>query len=164
MLPWLRGVALGSLYALAYRARDLFWRVTRPTLVGVWALVARGDEVLLVRHRSVRRGWALPGGGPEPHERLEEAARREVFEETGVAARVERVLGVYDAFRDGFVNYIVVFVCTAEPGGDPRPPASLEIAEARFFPLAALPEELDEGTRRRIAEYLAGRSGASEPW
>lgn len=155
--------ALGALYALAYWARDIYWGVRKPTLVGVWALVARGDEVLLVRHRSVRAGWSLPGGGPERHERLEEAARREVYEECGVAARVERVLGVYDSFRRGYVNYIVVFVCSAT--GEPRPPrASVEISDARFFPLGALPDDLDDGSRRRIDEFLAGGSGLSEPW
>lgn len=158
----LERAALAALYALAYRARDIFWSISRPTLIGVLALVVRGDEVLLVRHRSVRAGWSLPGGGVDPHERLEEAARREVFEETGVAARVERVLGVYDSFRGRFVNYIVVFVCSAT--GEARPPRSLEIAEARFFPLSSLPPDLDPASRRRIAEYMAGGSGLSELW
>jgi ADP-ribose pyrophosphatase YjhB (NUDIX family) len=163
MLRSIERAALGVLYALAYWARDIFWNMRRPTLVGVWALVTRGDEVLFVRHRSVRAGWSLPGGGAERHERLAEAARREVYEECGLAARVERVLGVYDSFRGAYVNYIVVFVCAAT--GDPAPPrSSLEISDARFFPLGALPPDLDDGSRRRVAEYLAGERGLSRPW
>ena len=163
MLLVIERAALGALYALALWARDMYWSVRRPTLVGVWALVTRGDNVLLVRHRSVRAGWSLPGGGAERHERLEEAARREVYEECGVTARVERVLGVYDSFRNGYVNYIMVFVCAAS--GDAHPPhGSVEISDARWFPLDALPADLDGGSQRRIAEYLDGASGLSAPW
>ncbi|MEN9935378.1 MAG: hypothetical protein RLZZ387_1957 [Chloroflexota bacterium] len=162
MLRRIEQVVLAALFALAYRARDLMWSVRKPTLIGAWALVTRGGEVLLVRHRSVRAGWSLPGGGADPHERLEEAARREVYEECGVTSRVEGVLGVYDAFREGYVNYIVVFLCVTQ--GEPRPPRSLEIAEARFFPLGALPDDLDPASRRRIGEYLAGERGVSRPW
>jgi ADP-ribose pyrophosphatase YjhB (NUDIX family) len=166
MMRWLENRLLAALYALAYQARQVVWNVRRPTLIGVRSVVVRGDgaggEVLLIRHRSGGAPWSLPGGAVDQHERLEEAARREVFEETGVAARVERLLGVYDAFRGEFTNYIAVFVCTA--GGDARPPRSIEIAEARFFPLHELPVGLDDGSRRRIHEYLAGNAGVSELW
>jgi 8-oxo-dGTP pyrophosphatase MutT (NUDIX family) len=165
MMRWLDNRLLAALYALAYQARQVVWNIRRPTLIGVRSVVVRGEaaggEVLLIRHRG-GASWSLPGGAVDQHERLEEAARREVFEETGVAARVERLLGVYDAFRGEFTNYIAVFVCTA--GGVPHPPRSLEIAEARFFPLDALPAGLDDGSRRRIHEYLAGNAGVSELW
>ncbi|HWQ11941.1 MAG TPA: NUDIX domain-containing protein [Roseiflexaceae bacterium] len=166
MRRWIENRLLAALYALAYQAREALWNVCRPTLIGVRSVVVRGDgacgEVLLVRHRSGGAPWSLPGGAVNQHERLEEAARREVFEEAGVAARVEHLLGVYDAFRGEFTNYVAVFVCMAS--GDARPPRSLEIAEARFFPFDALPAGLDEGSRRRIEEYLAGRVGVSELW
>ena len=154
--------ALSGLYALAFIGREVYWQVRRPTLVGVWALVRRGDEVLLIRHRSVRRGWMLPGGGAERHERLPDAACREVLEEAGVPARAEHLLGMYESFRGGITNYIAVFVCSAT--ADARPPKSLEIDDARYFPIAALPKDLDAGSRRRIAEHLAGERGLSKPW
>jgi ADP-ribose pyrophosphatase YjhB (NUDIX family) len=154
------------IYIAALRARELLWAIQRPTLLGVRALVVRRTgaehEILLIRHRAGRKPWALPGGGVERHERSAEAARREVFEEAGLPVRVERLLGFYDAFRGEFTNYIAVFVCEAL--GEPNPPESLEIAEARFFPAGALPPALDDGSRRRIAEYLRGESGVSELW
>jgi 8-oxo-dGTP diphosphatase len=150
------------LYRLAFLARSLVWEVRRPTLLGVRSLVVRGDEVLLIRHRSGEKPWSLPGGGVDKHERMAEAARREVYEEAGVPVQVERLLGQYDAFRGELVNYIAVFVCA--PLGDPDPPHSIEIAEARYFPLRALPSGTDDGTRRRVAEYLAGASGVAELW
>ena len=161
--------AQGLIYGLLMRLRSVFWRLRRPLLVGVRALIVRDGQVLLIRHRSGQEPWALPGGGAERYERLAEAARREAAEETGAQVRVDALLGVYDRFGGGVTNYIAVFVCTplsadAQPGRDPRPPRSLEIAEARFFPLDDLPASLDPGARRRVAEYVAGERGVSRLW
>ena len=50
---------------------------------GAWVTDERG-RVLLIRHASAPDRWGTPGGGHEPGETLEETARREVREETGV--------------------------------------------------------------------------------
>src|SRR5215212_7398309 len=150
LVNWIEQAALGPIYQLAIWLRGGVWRLRRPTLLGVRALIVRDGEVLLIRHRSGKQPWALPGGGVERNERLAEAARREATEETGVPIRVERLLGVYERFGDRISNYVAVFICTAL--GEPQPPRSLEIAEARFFPLGRLPAGADAGTRRRVAE------------
>jgi 8-oxo-dGTP pyrophosphatase MutT (NUDIX family) len=161
--------ALGPIYRLALWLRAGAWRVRRPMLIGVRALIIHSDTVLLIRQRHSRTHWVLPGGGVERNERLAEAARREALEETGAVVRVERLLGMYDRFGGGVSNYIAVFVCTPLnvdewKSGDPRPPRSLEIAEARFFPPGRLPGGTGEGTRRRVAEYLAGEAGVNRMW
>ncbi len=61
------------------------------------AVVERGGKVLLVR-RSVapyRGRWDIPGGFLEEEEHPEEAAKREVREETGLAVRLGSLLGVW---------------------------------------------------------------------
>ena len=153
---------IGPLYRLAIWLRGSVWRLRQPTLIGVRALIVRDGAVLLIRHRSGKQPWALPGGGVERNERLAEAAQREAHEETGAPVRVERLQGVYDRIGDRISNYVAVFVCT--PLSDSRPPRSLEIAEARFFPLNSLPAGADAGTRRRVAEYLAGKHGIQRLW
>ncbi|MGQ9548749.1 MAG: NUDIX domain-containing protein [Roseiflexus sp.] len=158
----LKNAAFMALYSIAHAMRDMLWSITRPSLLGVRALVLRDNEVLLVRHRSGATPWGLPGGAVDPHERLEEAARREVYEESGVPAEFQRVLGVYDTFRFTFVNYIIVFVFKTQ--GNPAASHSVEIAEARFFPLDALPDGIDPGSRRRIEEYRSGATGVSAFW
>jgi NADH pyrophosphatase NudC (nudix superfamily) len=99
-------------------------------------IVRRGDEVLLVRpHRGTHH--VLISGFLEAYESVEEAAVREVREETGLEVAVERVLGSYSCRPIG-KNQVFV-VCVARPaGGDLR--LSEELADARWFPLTALPD------------------------
>ena len=49
-----------------------------------WVLDPAADPLLLVRHRVF--GWSCPGGHVEPDESLVDAARRELYEETGLMA------------------------------------------------------------------------------
>ena len=57
----------------------------------VGAIVIRDDEVLLVkRNKPPGRGlWSIPGGSIELGETLQEAAEREIREETGVIIRAK---------------------------------------------------------------------------
>jgi ADP-ribose pyrophosphatase YjhB (NUDIX family) len=52
-------------------------------------LVERGREPL-------KDWWSLPGGGVETGERLEEALRREVREETGLEIEIVELLEIYE--------------------------------------------------------------------
>ena len=158
----LEQAALALIYGLIMWLRSIFWRISRPKLVGVRALIVRDRVVLLIRHRYGRQPWGLPGGGVERNESLAEAVRREAREESGVQVEIGHLLGMYDRFKDGVSNYVGVFVCT--PLNEPNPPRSLEIAEARFFLFDELPQGIDDGSRRRIAEYLRGERGLSTMW
>lgn len=53
-----------------------------------------GNKVLLTK-RADNGQWCLPGGGVDPGETVEEACLREIDEETGLKARVIRLLGIY---------------------------------------------------------------------
>src|SRR5438270_13640327 len=89
----------------------------RP-LLGVGAVVLRGDKVLLVcRAQEPCKGeWTFPGGLVELGETLRQAAERETYEETGIRVRAGEVLGVVDSLVKGsagrlrFHHSIVVVV------------------------------------------------------
>lgn len=146
---------LGVNYAVLLAGVLTYRRAIRATSIGVRALVVRGEEVLLVRHRGGVLPWGLPGGALGGDETLVEAAQREVREEAGCAVRVECLHGVFHSSYQGYKNCIVLFVCS--PLSELRPPTfDIEIAEARYVPLRAPGGGVDIGTRARIAEYLSG--------
>ncbi len=113
-------------------------------LVGVGAVVFRGEDVLLVRRgqEPARDSWSLPGGLVELGETLEEAIRRELAEETGLTVTILGVAAVLERlFRDdaGVISYhyvLVDFLCDYA-GGDLA--ASSDITAARFVSLNDLP-------------------------
>jgi len=64
--------------------------------LGCSAVIFDGDRksVLLTRRKD-NGAWCLPSGGMEPGESVSETCEREVFEETGLIVRVERLVGIY---------------------------------------------------------------------
>lgn len=92
---------------------------SRP-VVGVGAVVWRGDEILLVRRgRPPAQGsWTLPGGKQHLGETVAEAAAREVREEAGIEIAVGEVVGVADLIHrapgGGISHHYTVVDVTAE--------------------------------------------------
>lgn len=139
---------------LMWTGAKLYWRVFRPLTLGVKVLLVQDGQVLLVRH-SYQDGWFLPGGGVQRGETVETAVHREAREELGATMINVRLMGVFSNVREYKNDHVIVFVCEAFTiaGAD-----SEEIAEVRFFPLRQLPPSISEGTRRRVADYVTGRS------
>lgn len=110
-------------------------------------MLFRGSEVLLVRRTKPPRvgSWSIPGGAQELGETVAEAARRELFEETGLTAAGDLVLiDVVDSIArasDGRIahHYTLIDFAghaaagTARAGGD-----SAEVAWVRLSDLAGL--------------------------
>ena len=141
-------------FRLLYFAFRVYCFIFRPIRMGVRVLMVENGKVVLIRH-TYMSGWFMPGGGLKKNETLEQAARREAFEETGAALGEIKLMGAYTNFKDWRTDHNVVFTCdefkiTGKPDG--------EIAEMRLFPLDELPEELLPGHRRRLTEYQAGIS------
>ena len=116
---------------------------TPVVIPAVSVALRRGERLLLVkRGRAPAKGLlAFPGGRVEPGETLEEAARRELFEETGLSAEgldVHEVLDVESATA-GTIYRLTVFRAMHVSG---EPVAGDDAETAGWFTLdemAALP-------------------------
>ncbi|RYC13242.1 DUF429 domain-containing protein [Nocardioides zhouii] len=115
-------------------------------LPAVTAVVRRGDEVLLVK-RSDNGRWTPVTGIVDPGEEPAVAAAREVLEETGVRARVDRLAStaahpeIVHANGDRAAYLDLTFACTWLEGD--AHVADDESSEVRWWPLASLPPMTD---------------------
>ncbi|MHB8254511.1 MAG: NUDIX domain-containing protein [Acidiferrobacter sp.] len=87
-------------------------------------IVIRISEVpgslVLIERRYPPLGWALPGGFVDTGERVEDAARREAYEETGLHVTLDGLLGCYsDPSRDPR-GHTVSIVYMAHASGFPQ--------------------------------------------
>ena len=123
-----------------------------PQVVCAGAVVHdRDGRLLLVRRRNApSKGlWSVPGGRVEPGESPEQAAAREVLEETGLRVEVGRLLGsvqIGDYLVHDFAAQVVGGSLRA--GDDASDVRWCSIEEAELLPLT--PGLLDE--LRRMME------------
>ena len=114
----------------------------RP-FVGIGIVVLRPGEVLLVRRGKAPNfgRWSLPGGAQELGETAEQAAHRELGEETGLKVGQLHLAANVDAIHhdaDGQVrfHYTIIDFAAAWIEGDPV--AASDISEAIWAPLDRL--------------------------
>ncbi len=138
----------------------LFWRMTRGMTLGVRAVLLSADgQVFLVRHTYVK-GWHLPGGGVDAGETCLEALARELSEEGNITLTGEaRLHGLFRNTKVSPRDHVACYIARDFRQDAPFKP-NREIAEARFFPLQALPEGTTRATRDRLDEILKGAPAA----
>jgi len=110
--------------------------------VVIFTLRAGDLQVLLVRRRNppFQGMWAIPGGFVNIDESLEEAALRELEEETGVQeVYLEQLYTFGDVDRDPRGRVITVAYFALVPATDLRPRAGSDATEARWFSMYDLP-------------------------
>lgn len=117
----------------------------------------KGDEVLLIqRGRAPLKGhWSIPGGKVERGERIEDAVKREIEEETGVKVEILGLIGVFEALpeTEDAPHYVMVDYAARYVSGEVQ--AGDDAMDAEFL---SIPEALSrvawDETRRAVQGAL----------
>ena len=122
---------------------------TEPRLLVVaLVLIRQGESILLVQQDYGQQYWSLPGGMVEHGESVDQAAIREVYEETSLEVRLTRLVGLYSKPEE---NALAITFDGEIIGGELEP--QNEVRAARFFPLTELPDNIRHHLRQRIDDY-----------
>jgi 8-oxo-dGTP diphosphatase len=156
----------------AFDSKPAAARPPRRTRSRAAAAVISRRRVLMVRHEDGQRQfWTLPGGGVEAGEHPDEAARREVLEETGVVVTIRGLIRRTKR-RDGGFDYLYL----AQPvsgiaavGHDPERKDKPQVLTAvRWWKLDD-PEMRSDWQLRLVRGFLvrrrrdAARQGSTKP-
>jgi 8-oxo-dGTP diphosphatase len=116
----------------------------RPALTVDMVIATRENSprILLIRRKNdpFAGSWAMPGGFVDENERLDDAARRELREETGIdVADIEQLYTSGDPGRDprGW-TVSVVYLAQVDPA-QVKPQAADDAEAVSWFPLDELP-------------------------
>lgn len=118
--------------------------------------VRKGKILLIKRNTDPQKGWwSLVGGYVDWEETVEECAKREFEEETGLQVKTIRFLGVYsDPERDLDGRQNVGHCFVVEPEGNERRQET-EVEKIAWFDLYKLPEQIAFDHRQMIEDYRA---------
>ena len=124
--------------------------------VAAVTLISRDEKVLLVRRANLPGYglWSVPGGYVDRGEVVEEAAAREVLEETGLKVKIHGLIGL---FSEAGRPVIVAAFSGTETGGKLSP--GPEALDAGFFALDDLPPMAFPGDANILQQWSKDRIG-----
>lgn len=113
--------------------------------VGVGVFIVRNGKILLGERTGAHGAgtWALPGGQLETGESIENCARREVLEETGLELTSIEMHGfTNDIFEDGGMHCVTLYVTALCPDGDAENREPDYCKQWKWFEFNSLPQPL----------------------
>lgn len=133
----------------------------RPLLqVGASVIVEDEDNRILLQLRRDNHCWGYPGGSVELDEEVENAAKRELFEETGLIAHDFELFGVFSGKDlhyiypngDEVSNIDIVFLCKHYSGT--LTPQKDEVDDLQFFSIETIPDNISPPVKKQIQLWI----------
>lgn len=133
----------------------------RPLLqVGASVIVVDADNRILLQLRSDNHCWGYAGGSVELDEVVEEAAKRELFEETGLIAESLELFGVFSGKDthytypngDEVSNVDIVYVCKQYSGELKCQDG--EVEKLKFFRIDEIPQNISKPIRVALDKWV----------
>jgi len=123
--------------------------------IDIRAAILVNNKILLVQE-AMDNKWALPGGWADVGETPTQAIIRETKEECGLNIAPKKIIGIYDANRDGrpmefFHAYKIIFLCDVV-GGELS--TSDETIDAKYFNINELPPLSTARTNQKQIKYI----------
>lgn len=134
---------------------------SRPLImVGACVILINKNQEILLQLRSDNNCWGLAGGSLEMGETLEQVAKRELFEETGLVANNLKLFNVFSGetffykypHGDEVYNVVTAYICN-DYYGDLVVDES-EVQALSFFDLNKLPSNISPPDLPIIQEYI----------
>ncbi|MGP4066150.1 NUDIX hydrolase [Oceanobacillus sp. M65] len=134
----------------------------RPLImVGACVILLNNEKEILLQLRNDNKCWGLAGGSIELGETLEQVAKRELFEETGLVAKRLKLFHVYSGEEfyykyphcDEVYNVVSVYICSEFEGELSR--GENEVQALNFFKLDALPQNINPPDVPILNEYIS---------
>lgn len=133
-------------------------------LCGASVILYKDNKVLL-QQRSDNKCWGYPGGAIEMGEKVEDAARRELLEETGLIANNLELYGVfsgpeqYHVYPDGNEAYIIdiVYLCNDFSGELCRQES--EVLDLEWFDFDKIPDKLSPPIKSVLIKFCNDKLG-----
>ncbi len=140
----------------------------QPLLQCAASVIVENDAgQILLQQRTDNHCWGYAGGAIELKETVEEAAKRELYEETGIIADELELFSVFSGQdfyyqypnQDEVYNIDIVFICKKYHGelkADPN-----EVEALSFFDLKTLPEPISPPVAIPLQKYIAYKTQLS---
>ena len=128
---------------------------SRNPLLTVDAIIEINNGIILIKRKNPPAGWAIPGGFVDYGETLEEAAVREMKEETSLDINLGRQFHTYSNPGRDPRHHTVSTIFIASATGTPE--AADDAVDIGIFTKDNLPEDIAFDHRQILEDYFNGK-------